>query len=406
VVEWFDVALYGYLAVTIGKVFFDSTDSVSSLLSSFAVFASAFLVRPLGGIFFGMLGDRIGRKSVLATVILLVSGGTFVIGLLPGYQTIGVWAPVLLVILRLIQGFSAGGETGGAAAFVAEYAPKHKRGYLVSFVEMGAILGFLLGASMALILGILLSDEQMSAWGWRIPFLFAGPLGFVGMLIRSKLDETPEFVQLRQKGEVKKFSLADAIVHHWKAILIVVAFSLFQNVALYVILTYVPTHLTVTLGFSSIVGSLSAVIMMIFLCALIPVTGALSDKIGRKPILMASCIASLLLGVPLFLGMQAGNIVLAILCHLILGVILSLFLGPVLAASNELFSTDVRYGGFSLGYNIAVALFGGTSPYIVTLMVSKTGVLFSPGIYLGVAAIITGVVLLFIKEMAPVRKKD
>ncbi|GAA2098695.1 MFS transporter [Brevibacterium salitolerans] len=405
VVEWFDVALYGYLAVVIGEVFFESSSPTAALLSSFAVFGSAFIVRPLGGIVFGAIGDRIGRRKVLATVILTASGATFLIGLLPGYATIGILAPVLLVILRLVQGFSAGGEMGGASAFVAEYAPRERRGYLVSFVEMGCILGFLLGASTVLVMNAVLSESQMHEWGWRIPFLVAGPLGAVGLYIRSRLEETPEFTALRAQGRVRKNPLKETLVRHWRAVLIVAGFALFQNVAIYVILTYVPTHLSVTLGFSALLGSVSAVVMMAVLCALIPVTGLLSDRVGRRPVLLFSCVTSLLLGVPLFLGMQTGSAVLAVACHVLLGILLSFFLGPVLAAANELFSTDVRYGGFSLGYNVSVSLFGGTAPFVVTLLVAETGFAASPGIYLAAAAVVTGIVVLSVRETAPARAR-
>ncbi|GAA4513618.1 MFS transporter [Brevibacterium yomogidense] len=401
VVEWFDVALYGYLAVIIGEVFFHSEDPTSALLSSFAVFASAFLVRPLGGIFFGAVGDKIGRKNTLAAVILTASIATFGIGLLPGFDTIGVAAPILLVLFRLVQGFSAGGEMGGASAFVAEYAPKERRGFYVSFVEMGCILGFLLGASTVLVMNLILSEAQMHDWGWRIPFLVAAPLGIVGLYIRSRLEETPEFVALQRAGQVKKNPLKETIIHHWRAVLVVGGFALFQNVAIYVVLTYVPTHLSVNAGFSALTGSLSAVIMMLVLCAMIPLTGWLSDHIGRRKVLLASCVSSVVLAVPLFLAMEVGNVAIAIASHIILGVSLSFFLGPVLAAANELFTTDVRYGGFSLGYNLSVSLFGGTAPFVVTLMIVQTGFTASPGIYIAIAAIITGTVVYRVKESAP-----
>lgn len=406
VVEWFDVALYGYLAVVIGNVFFNSDDPTSALLSSFAVFASAFIVRPLGGLFFGALGDRIGRRSTLAAVILTASLATFGIGLLPGIDTIGIAAPVLLVVLRLVQGFSAGGEMGGASAFVAEYAPKERRGFYVSFVEMGCILGFLLGASTVLVMNLIFTETQMQAWGWRIPFLIAAPLGIVGLYIRTRLEETPEFVALRAEGRVKRNPLKETILRHWRAVLIVGGFALFQNVALYVILTYVPTHLSVNLGFSALTGSLSAVIMMVVVCTMIPVTGKLSDRVGRRPVLLASCVASLVVAVPLFLLMETDSAAVAILCHALLGLALSFFLGPVLAAANELFSTDVRYGGFSLGYNLSVSLFGGTAPFVVTLLISRTGLLASPGIYIAVAAVITGIIVWRVKETAPRRTQS
>lgn len=401
IVEWFDVAVYGYLAVVIGQVFFASDDPTTSLLSSFAVFAAAFIVRPVGGIFFGSLGDRIGRQKTLAAVILLVSAATFGIGIIPGHASIGVLAPVLLVALRLIQGFSAGGEMGGASAFVAEYAPAGRRGFLVSLVEMGCILGFLLGSLTILVLNLWLSDEQVLAWGWRIPFLLAAPLGIVGLYIRSKLEETPEFLALRASGGIAKNPLKETLTKHWKAVLIVGAFALYQNAALYVVLTFVPSHLTSTLGYPSLVASTSAVVTMVGICATIPAMGALSDRVGRKRVLAASCVSAMVFSYPLFLLMEQNSPALAVLAYLGLGLILGVFLGPVLATMNELFTTDVRYGGFSLGYNLSVSLFGGTAPFLVTLLVARTGITASSGFYIMAAAAITFLVLIRTKETAP-----
>lgn len=388
VVEWFDVAVYGYLAVVLGEVFFSTSDPTVALLSSFAVFGSAFLVRPLGGIFFGYFGDRLGRRKTLAAVIMLVSGATFCIGLLPSFSTIGVLAPILLVFLRLVQGFSAGGEMGGASAFVAEFAPPSRRGFYVSLVEMGCILGFLLGSITVLVLNISLSEEAVMQWGWRIPFLLAAPLGLIGFYIRSRLTETPEFEALKNAGQIEKNPLREVLVNHWREVLTVAGFALFQNVALYVILTYIPSHLTAVLKESSLVSSISSVVTMTLICLTIPLTGALSDKIGRKRLLSASTIAAIVVSFPLFLLMEQGSTA-AIAAHALLGIVLGTFLGPVLAAMNELFGTAVRYGGFSIGYNVSVSLFGGTAPFFVTFLVSATDFSPSPSFVIILSAIIT-----------------
>lgn len=405
VVEWFDVAVYAYLATVIGAVFFPSEDPTVSLLSSFAVFGSAFVVRPLGGIFFGALGDRIGRQRTLAWVIITVSVATLGIGLLPGYAAIGIAAPVLLVALRLAQGFSAGGEMGGASAFVAEYAPARRRGYLVAWVEMGCILGFLLGSAVVLLLNVVLTEEQVGAWGWRIPFLLAAPLGLVGLYIRNKLEETPEFVALREKGGVSKRPLLESVQYHWPAILRAGGYALFQNVALYVILTFVPSHQTETLGYAPMIASVSAVVSMTIICALIPIFGAVSDRVGRRPVLGAACVLAIVAAYPLFALMDQSDPTLAVLAHVGLGIILAIFLGPTLAAMNEMFSTRVRYGGFSLGYNLSVSIFGGTAPFVITLLVAETGRNSAPGLYVAAAAIVTLLVIFSAKETAVSRAR-
>ena len=210
-VEWFDFAVYGYLAATLGAVFFPSEDPTISLLSSFAVFGVAFFMRPLGGFFFGPLGDRIGRQRTLAAVIILMSASTFVIAFLPGYAAIGIWAPILLVAARLLQGFSVGGEFGGASAFLAEYSPDERRGYLVSWIEFSAVGGFFLGSASVLLLTATIGEDALGSWGWRIPFLLAGPLGLIGLYIRLRVEDTPEFRALERSGEVSGSPLRETI---------------------------------------------------------------------------------------------------------------------------------------------------------------------------------------------------
>ena len=400
VVEWFDVAVYGYLAITLGELFFTTSDPTTALLSSFAVFGAAFVVRPLGGIFFGAIGDRIGRQRTLAAVVILASVSTLGIGLLPTHSTIGLAAPVLLVLLRLLQGFSAGGELGGASAFVAEHAPPRRRGYFVSFVEVGSITGFLLGSLVVLLLTVTLGGDQLSAWGWRVPFLLAGPLGVIGLYIRSKLEETPEFTALREKGGLSERPLLESVTGSWRGILSTAGYALFQNAALYVFLTFIPSYQTKNLGYSETIASASSVIAMAVTCVTIPLFGALSDRLGRRTVLGASCVLAIVFAFPLFLAMDAGSAALAVAAHVALGVILAAFLGPTLAAMNELFDTRVRYGGFSIGYNISVSAFGGTAPFLVSLLIAQTGIVASPAFYVIASAVITLAVICCTRETA------
>ena len=405
-VEWFDFAVYGYLAATIGALFFPSNNPTASLLASFAVFGAAFFVRPLGGFVFGPMGDRIGRQRTLALVIILMSVATFAMGLLPTYAVIGIWAPLLLVVLRLLQGFSAGGEFGGASTFLAEYSPDDRRGYLVSWIEFSAVGGFLLGSATVLALTTGLGEDAMSSWGWRIPFLLAGPLGLVGLYIRLKLEDTPEFRALESTGEVSNSPLRETIVQNWKAILQVAGLVIIQNAGFYIVLVYMPTYFSQELGFTSTGSSLSTVLTLLAAMALIPPLGALSDRVGRKPVLAASCIGFALLSYPLFMLMQLGNLFAAVLAHVALGGLLAIFLSATIAALTELFPTRVRYGGFSIGYNISVAIFGGAAPFLATFLISVTGNPLSPALYLIAGAVATFVTLLTITETArtPLRK--
>jgi MHS family proline/betaine transporter-like MFS transporter len=399
-VEWFDFAVYGYLATYIATNFFPSGNPTAGLLSTFAVFAAAFFVRPLGGLFFGPLGDRIGRQRVLASVIILMSAATFAIGLLPGYATIGIWAPVLLVAARLLQGFSAGGEFGGGATFLAEYSPDDRRGYMVSWLEFSTLIGFILGSGTVLVLNSALGEEAMTSWGWRIPFLIAGPLGIVGLYIRLKLEDTPEFRALESSGEVSQSPFRETIVENWRQILQVGGLVIIQNVGFYVVLVYMQTYITEQLGFSSLSASISTVLTLLVAMILIPPLGALSDRVGRKPLLIASCVGFAVLTYPLFLLLNAGNLVAAILAHVVLGILQAIFISTSVAALTELFPTRVRYGGFSIGYNISVAIFGGSAPYLATWLISTTGNPLSPAFYVIFGAVATLLTVLTVRETA------
>jgi MHS family proline/betaine transporter-like MFS transporter len=287
-VEWYDFAIYGFLATYIAAKFFPSGDETAALLNTFAIFAAAFFMRPLGGFFFGPLGDRIGRQRVLAIVILLMSGSTFVIGLVPSYAVIGVAAPLLLLLLRCVQGFSAGGEYGSGACFLAEYAPDKHRGFVVSFLVWSVVVGFLLGSLTVTGLEAVLSDSAMDAYGWRIPFLIAGLLGLVGLYIRLRLDDTPEFEALREKGDVSASPLKEAFTTSWRPILQIAGLVVIHNVGFYVVFTFLPSYFTKNLGFTKVDAFVSIAVASVVAIVLIPPLGALSDRIGRKPLLFAA----------------------------------------------------------------------------------------------------------------------
>jgi len=399
-VEWFDFAVYGYLAQTLGTVFFPSGDPTVSLLASFAVFAAAFFVRPLGGLVFGPLGDRVGRQRTLATVIILMSLSTLAIGLLPGYSSIGVLAPALLVGARLLQGFSVGGEFGGAATFLAEYAPEGRRGLYTSWAQVTALAGLALGAALVLALRSGLSDAAMLAWGWRIPFLLAGPLGLVGLYLRLRLEETPAFRALRGAGGVTHAPIREMVARNARSLLQTVGLAIFPNAGFYIVLTYLQTHLTREVGLSPTGASLSTLLTLLVTMALIPPLGALSDRVGRRPLLAASCLGYALLTYPAFLLMARGGAVGAVLTHAALGVLLAVFLSAVLATVTELFPTRVRYSGFALGHNLAVALAGGLAPFVATYLISTTGSSSAPAYYLIGAAVITLITLTTVHETA------
>ena len=399
-VEWFDFAIYGFLATYIAKKFFPSGDETTALLNTFAIFAAAFFMRPLGGFFFGPLADRIGRQRVLALVILLMSASTFAIGLVPSYDTIGVLAPLLLLFLRCLQGFSAGGEYGSGACFLAEYAPDKHRGFVVSFLVWSVVLGFLLGAVTVTGLETMLPESAMDSYGWRIPFLIAGILGAVGLYIRLRLDDTPEFEELRAEGEVADAPLKEAVTTSWRQILQIAGLVVIHNVGFYIVFTFLPSYFTKTLEFTKTNAFVSITVASLVALILIPPLGALSDRIGRKPLLIAGAVGFAVLAYPLFLLLNTGSLVAAISAHAGLAAIESVFVSASLAAAAELFATRVRSSGYSIGYNVSVALFGGTAPYIATWLVDRTGNEIAPAYYVIAAAVVTLATVLTMKETA------
>ncbi len=399
-VEWYDFAIYGFLATFIADKFFPSGDETAALLSTFAVFAAAFFMRPLGGFFFGPLGDRIGRQRVLALVILLMSGSTFAIGLVPSYDSIGVLAPLLLLFLRCVQGFSAGGEYGSGACFLAEYAPDKHRGFVVSFLVWSVVVGFLLGSLTVTGLETLLSESAMDSYGWRIPFLIAGVLGVVGLYIRLRLGDTPDFERLRDEGEVAESPLKKALTTSWRPILQIAGLVVIHNVGFYVVFTFLPSYFTKTLEFTKSNAFVSITIASLVALVLIPPLGALSDRIGRKPLLIAGAVGFAVFAYPLFLLLNSGSLAAAFGAHAGLAAIESVFVSASLAAGAELFATQVRSSGYSIGYNVSVALFGGTAPYVATWLVDRTGNVIAPAFYVIAAAIVTLATVLTMRETA------
>ncbi|MGJ6121649.1 MFS transporter [Mycolicibacterium sp. Y3] len=388
-VEWFDFAIYGFLATFIATHFFPAGDDTAALLNTFAIFAAAFFMRPLGGLVFGPLGDRIGRQKVLAVVILLMSGATLLIGLLPTYTSIGVAAPLLLLGLRCVQGFSAGGEYGGGAVYLAEYADPERRGLTVTFMAWSGVLGFLLGSVTVTVLQTTLPAAAMDSYGWRIPFLLAAPLGLVGLYIRLRLDDTPEFTALRTRADIARRPLYEALTTSWRPIMSVIGLFLIFNVGYYVVFTFLPSYLIKTLHHSKTASFVSITLASLVALILILPLAALSDRIGRRPLLIAGSAGFIVLAYPLFLLLNSGSLVAAIGAHCALAAIESVYVSAAVTAGVELFATRVRYSGFSVGYNVCVALFGGTTPYAVTWLTANVGSVVAPAGYLMVAAVLS-----------------
>ncbi|GAA3192712.1 MULTISPECIES: glycine betaine/L-proline transporter ProP [Streptomyces] len=418
--EWFDFGVYAYLAGTLGKVFFPASSPGAQVVSAFATFAAAFLVRPLGGLVFGPLGDRIGRKRVLAATMIMMAVSTFAVGFLPTYTAIGFAAPLLLLVCRLVQGFSTGGEYAGATTYIAEYAPDKRRGFLGSWLDFGTFVGYSLGSGLVTVLTAVLGDDGMTGWGWRLPFLVAGPLGLIGLYMRLHLEETPAFEReaeaareeaerIRSAGgedpvEVARQSghgrLKEIFTRHWQAVLICMGLVLLYNVTNYMVTSYLPTFMSETLHQDALTAQLLVLGTMIVVVLTITTVGRTSDRWGRRPVFMAGSIALILLAAPAVLLIRAGGVLLPAAGCLILGLLLVCFAGTSAATLPALFPTRLRYGALSIAFNISVSLFGGTTPLFASALVQATGDTMVPAYYLMVAGLIGLVATFFLHETA------
>nr|WP_203596985.1 MFS transporter [Actinomadura bangladeshensis] len=403
-VEWFDFGVFsaGIMTAIIGTVFFPEGAAGSASLRSFALIAAAFLARPFGGLFFGPMGDKLGRKRVLAVTIIMMSSSTFVIGILPGYNTIGIAAPLLLLAVRLVQGFSTGGEYGGAATMIAEYAPTHRRGFFGSFLELGTLTGYILGAGLVLVMDLSLSTSAMNDWGWRIPFLLALPLGFVGLYVRTRIEDTPTFQELEKAGKKAHSPLKETLQHHWRVIVMLIGIVFMLNVADYTLLTFMPSYLVDFLHKNDTTAQLITIIIEALMILVIVPIGSLSDRIGRKPLLITAAVGYIFLSWPAFALMQTNNMIGVGLGYAIVGGLLVLILAVIAATFPAMFPTQVRYGAFAIGYNISTSLFGGTAAVLVGSLIDVTGSNYIPAYYLMLAALVALYPIIKIPETAGV----
>lgn len=399
--EWFDYGIYAYGVSYISAALFPGSTGEATLFA-LATFAISFLVRPLGGFVWGPLGDKLGRKQILALTILLMSAATVCVGLVPNYSAVGWLAPALLILLRMIQGFSTGGEYGGAATFMAEYAPDKRRGFFGSFLEFGTIAGFSLGAALMLGFSLGLGDERMHAWGWRIPFFVALPLGLIGLYLRSRMEDTPVFRELEEHGQSEHeatTAIKDLVVRYWKPMLLLGGLVIALNVCNYTLLSYMPTYLQQQIGLSSNGAIAVPLIGQLCMMVLIPFAGALSDRLGRKPLWWFSLIGLFVAAIPMYLLMGV-NFVGAIVGFAVLGALYVAQLATISATFPAMFPTHVRYAGFAISYNVATSLFGGTAPLVNDAAVQATGNVLFPAFYMMGACLVGMIALVFVTETA------
>lgn len=395
--EWYDFAVYGYLATIVAKNFFPQEDEMTALLSAFATFGVGFVVRPLGGIVIGRMGDVRGRKFALMLTIFLMAASTVMIGLIPTYASIGLWAPVLLVLARLLQGFAAGGEWGGSTAFIIEWAPPGRRGLYGSFQQSSLAAGLLLGSGIAALFSTLLAPRDMESWGWRIPFLLGGILAPVGIYMRRNIDETPAFRKAQAQVQPTGAPAPSPVALAGRAF----GFTVLWTSAYYTMLTYVPTFTQKHVGLSRSEALWSNTLGLLVLVLVIPFAGALSDRIGRKPLLLGCCLAFALLSHLLFDTMVTqGTLAAVMTVQLLFALMIASFSGPGPAAIAEIFPTRMRSTWMSVGYSLAVAIFGGFAPFIATWLIRETGSPLSPTWYVIGTAVVSALVIARLPETA------
>ncbi len=394
--EWFDFGVYGFVAYALGKVFFPDASPSVQTIAALATFSVPFLVRPLGGVFFGVMGDKFGRQKVLSATIILMAVSTFCIGLIPSYDSIGILAPILLLLCKLAQGFSVGGEYTGAAVFVAEFAPDRKRGFLSSWLDFGSIAGFVLGAGVVVVLSSILGEDRFLEWGWRVPFFLAAPLGLIGLYLRHAAEETPAFTEQLERmekedqdavGSAPTISFKEIVTRYWRALLVCVGIVLVTNVTYYMLLTYMPTYLSHNLHYSEDHGVLIIIVVMIGMLFVQPVVGWASDRIGRRPFIAAGSIGLLVSAIPAFHLINSGNIGLIFVGLLLLAVLLNCLIGVMASTLPAMFPTRVRYSALATAFNISVIICGVT-PTAAAWLVETTGNLMMPAYYLMVVAVV------------------
>lgn len=395
--EWYDFALYGYFATTIGQLFFPKFSMVASLMATFGVFAAGFIMRPLGGIIFGHIGDKIGRKSALLWSIYLMAIPTTFIGLLPTYEQIGWLAPFFLTAIRLLQGLSMGGEFSGSMIFVVENAQQNNRGLYGSWVVFSLLVGILVGAIIATSLCYFLSEGQLMSWGWRLPFLLSAVGGIIGSVIRRTIDDPQQFINAKRHHQVYTSPLYELFKHHSKTILYVISIEFPLAIGFYLIVSFISNFLTTFMKINMLTSLSITTVSMVAMGVAILFSGWLSDKIGRKPVLISGALAFTFFAYPLFTLLEK-SLTSALVAHVCLSFIMGVFFAPIPATLVELFPLKIRYSGLAVSHSLSMAIFGGSAPFIATALIHLTGNNAAPALYLSFCSLLSAIALFFMKD--------
>ena len=397
VLEWYDFAVYGYMVPIISALFFPSENHTVSIIAAFSAFAAGYFARPLGGVMFGWIGDRLGRKAVLTISVTMMGVATVTIGFLPTYSQIGLAAPILLVMLRIFQGVSVGGEYTGSITFVLEHAPKEKRGWLTSWISVGGGLGFLIGSGVGAILTANFTTQELNDWAWRLPFLTGSIIAILGFLMRRHLTEPTHTSRIA----ADQSPLIVAIRDHWRSMLQLMGLALSVNVMFYFTFVYVDDFLIETKGMDKALILTLNTAGLALSTALIPFFGWLSDRVGRRPILLLGSISILLTTGPIFYAFEYATITSIVIAQIVSGITIAMMFGVNPASQSELLPEKVRLTAFSVAYGVVLAAFGGTTPVVVESLIAETHWAYSPLPYLLFLCLVSVFTVLTIKESRP-----
>ena len=392
VLEWYDFAVYGFFASTIAQQFFPSDNYTTSLIAAFGAFAAGFLMRPIGAIFFGRIGDVVGRKRMLFLSIMLMALPTFIIGALPTHEQIGIWAAILMVLMRMLQGLSVGGEYTGSIVYLIEHAPPNRRAFFASFSLTGATIGILLGSGLGALITGTLTEEQLAAWGWRIPFLLGISIGIVGFMVRKNLPDTPETT------EKTKTPLKELFTNYRKQMLQSIGLNTMGAVSFYLIFIYLATWIVDEVHETQSVALEINTISLFVILISTPIMAILSDKFGRKPMLISGTFIMALAAYPLIILMHHHDFRLILIGESLFAIILSIFAGGMPSFMTELFPSKIRATATSVSYNIPYAIFGGTAPMVAVWLIAATDNADAIAGYLVLVSVIAFVIALGVKE--------
>lgn len=397
VLEWYDFAVYGYLAPIIGQAFFPAGDPLVSLLAAFGVFAAGYAARPIGGVLFGWLGDRLGRKPVLSISVTAMGVTSFAIGLLPTHAEIGAAAPAMLVALRIVQGLCVGGEFPGAMVFLAEHAPPERRGFYASWAQSGSFFGILLGSGVAALANGVFGAETMHAWGWRAPFLLSAAIAVTGVVLRRRINETPAMRMIEATAEPAPIVVFQK---HWRAVIRIFALTMMATIGFGMMFVYAASYLSTRLHVPAARALEINTISLFALVAAIAPAAMLSDRIGRKPVLLLGGIGLALSAWPAWWLMHHSSTLAIASGQLIFAIFYGIYVSQMPVVAPEMLPAEVRVSGTAIGYNLCIGTLGGTTPLVATYLTARTGDYFAPVYYYLIAAVPTLITVATMKETA------